>query len=66
VPNIIKTTHCLAAMSIKDHLLKLTMWWQGAQTLRNDRPGEAAAPPAPPSVSPLGISFRVFSEISYF
>jgi len=26
VPNIIKTTHCLAAMSIKDHLIKLTMW----------------------------------------
>jgi len=24
VPNIIKTTHCLAAMSIKDHLIKLT------------------------------------------
>jgi len=47
VPNIIKTTHCLAAMSIKDHLIKLTMWWEGAQKLRNDRPG-AAAPPAPP------------------
>jgi len=45
VPNIIKTTHCLAAMSIKDHLIKLTMWWQGAQKLRNDRPGGAAAPP---------------------
>jgi len=29
VPNIIKTTHCLAAMSIKDHLIKLTTWWQG-------------------------------------
>ena len=40
-------------MSIKDHLIKLTMWWQGAQKLRNDRPGGAAAPPAPPSVSPL-------------
>ena len=26
VPNIIKTTHCLAAMSIKDDLIKLTMW----------------------------------------
>jgi len=47
VPNIIKTTHCLAAMSIKDHLIKLTMWWQGTQKLRNDRPGGAAAPPAP-------------------
>ena len=40
-------------MSIKDHLIKLTMWWQGAQKLRNDRPGGAAAPTAPPSVSPL-------------
>ena len=49
MPNIIKTTHCLAAMSIKDHLIKLTMWWQGAQKLRNDRPGGAAAPC--PSVS---------------
>ena len=39
-------------MSIKDHLIKLTMWWQGAQKLRNDRPGGAAAPPAP-SVLPL-------------
>jgi len=29
VPNIIKTTHCLTAMSTKDHLIKLTMWWQG-------------------------------------
>jgi len=48
-----KTTHCLAAMSIKDHLIKLTMWWQWAQKLRNDRPGGAAALPAPPSVSPL-------------
>ena len=33
-------------MSIKDHLIKLTMWWQGAQKLRNDRPGGATAPPA--------------------
>ena len=48
-----ETTHCLAAMSIKDHLIKLTMWWQGAQKLRNDRPVGAANPPAPPSVSPL-------------
>jgi len=47
VPNIIKTTHCLAAISIKDHLIKLTMWWQGAQKLRNDRPGGAAAPLLP-------------------
>jgi len=46
VPNIIRTKHSFAAMSIKDHLIKLTMWWQGAQKLRNDRPG-AAAPPAP-------------------
>ena len=56
MPNIIKTTHCLAAMSIKDHLIKLTMSWQGAQKLRNDRPGAAAAPSAPPSVSPLLVT----------
>ena len=43
-----ETTLCLAAMSIKDHLIKLTMWWQGAQKLRNDRPVGAANPPAPP------------------
>ena len=36
-------------MSIKDHLIKLTMWWQGAQKLRNDRPGGAAALPPPVS-----------------
>ena len=29
------------------------MWWQGAQKLRNDRQGGAAAPLPPPSVSPL-------------
>jgi len=54
VPNIIKTTHCLAAMSIKDHLIKLTMWWQGAQKLNNvvtggDRgPKRGRPPPLPP------------------
>ena len=47
MPNIIKTTHCLAAMSIKDHLMKLTMWWHGAQKHRNDRPG-GRPPPLPP------------------
>ena len=30
-------------MSIKDHLIKLIMWWQGAQKLRNGQP-----PPLPP------------------
>ena len=34
-------------MSIEDHLIKFTMWWQGVQKLRNDRPGGVAAPPAP-------------------
>jgi len=48
-------------MSIKDHLIKLTMWSQGAQKLRNDRPGGAAAPPAPPSVSPLGMTEREYA-----
>ena len=56
MPNIIKTTHCLAAMSIKDHLIKLTMWWQGAQKLRYDRPGGAAAPPPPVSFATDDLS----------
>jgi len=43
-------------MSIKDHLIKLTMWWQGAQKLPNDRPG-GRPPPCPPSVSPLPAVF---------
>ena len=34
-------------MLIKDHLMKLPMWWQRAQKLRNDRPGGAAAPLPP-------------------
>jgi len=42
-------------MSIKDHLMKLTMWWQEAQKLQNDRPGGEAASPAPLSVSPLAM-----------
>jgi len=55
VPNIIKTTHCLAAMSIKDHLIKLTMWWQGAKNF--EMTGHGGRPPAcPPSVSPLAAS----------
>ena len=78
MPNIIKTTHCLAAMSIKDHLIKLTMWWQGAQKLRNDQPGGGGRPPAPPSVSPLPMTqmkkmkmtpttiYRTSSRTSFF
>jgi len=31
-------------MSIKDHLIKLTMWWQEALKLRNDRPGGRPPP----------------------
>jgi len=50
VPNIIKTTHCLEAMSTKDKINNVVT---GAQKLRNDRPEGAAVPPAPPSVSPL-------------
>jgi len=65
VPNIIKTTHCLAAMSIKDHLIKLTMCWQGAQKLRNDRPG-GRPPPCPPSVSPLVTAENVKFAVSHW
>jgi len=49
VPNIIKTTHCLAAMSIKDHLIKLTMWWQGPKSFKMTGQG-GGRPPCPPTV----------------
>ena len=53
-------------MLIEDHIIKLTMWWQGAQKLRNDRPGGAGAPPVRFATSNTAFDLPIYISISLF